>query len=143
MYNTKEDAAMNKLFILLVLPIALIVSSAFAETDIQGCWSVEVNCIGEAPPHPYETFIITIEQQSPIGLFEVYNCSDEIPNPCYGAIDKKNIYITCWDNIITGQIGKNGTEMKFITQNQNCNEKEAGTCKGTAIKISNPPCSCP
>jgi len=134
---------MKKLSIFFLLSLALIVSSAFAETDLQGCWSVEVNCKGEAPPLPYETFIITIEQQSSIGLFEVYNCSDPVADPCYGAIDKKNLYITCWDNIITGQVGKKGTEMSFITQNQNPGDREAGICKGTATKISDPPCSCP
>ena len=133
---------MKRLFVLFVLPLVLIANTASGEPDLQGCWSVEVNCIGPAPPLPNETFFISIENQSE-GLFEVYNCSDSDADPCYGAIDKRNIYITCWDNIITGQIEKNGTKMTFITQNQDPVLKEAGTCKGTAEKVDAGNCTGP
>ena len=123
---------MKKLFVFFVVSLFLIANTAFGgEADLEGCWNVHVDCIGDGD----ETgdFPLKIQNQSD-GLFEAINCIDTDAAPCYGAIDGKNIYITCWDNIITGQVYKNGSEMDFITQNQRPDPKGAGTCKGTAVK---------
>ncbi|MBI4776790.1 MAG: hypothetical protein HY788_21860 [Deltaproteobacteria bacterium] len=136
---------MKKLCVLFVLPLVLIGNTAFGEADLEGCWAVHMDCIGEMPPAPEDgNFNIIIAGQAE-GLFYVYNCEDEADaKPCYGAIDDKNIYITCWDNIVTGKIGKKASEMSFITQNQNPVDFEAGTCKGTARKVGDSVCTvCP
>lgn len=123
---------MKKLFVFFVLSLFFIANTAFGgEADLEGCWSVSLTCIGEGDSSG--DFYLKIQNQSN-GLFEVINCEDTAADPCYGAIDGKNVYITCWDNIITGQVYKNGREMDFITQNQWPGQKKAGTCKGTAVK---------
>lgn len=132
---------MKKLFVFIVLPLLLIATTAFGEPNLEGCWYVEIDCIGYTGSE--DPFNIKIQDQYN-GLFFLDNCDDYEADPCYGAIEGTKIYITCWDNIITG--GFKGNKMSFITQNQNPapGSETAGTCKGTATKVDYGECSgCP
>lgn len=126
---------MKKVFILIALPLLLIANTASAQSDLTGFWCIDQVCIGPTAPDPPGGFVIQILNQTPEGLFEVINCSDPGADPCYGIIDGKNIYITCWDNIIVGVETKKGIELSYISQIQNPDSRTASTCKGTATKL--------
>ena len=141
---------MKKTLVLIALPLLLIANTAFGESDLEGFWCIEQDCMGSpsAVPSPPTGFVIQILNQTSEGLFEVINCSDPYTEPCYGAIEGKAIYVTCWDNIIVGVETKKGIEFSYIShiQNPNANPETCATCKGTATKLpgcTDCTCSCP
>lgn len=140
---------MKRLFSLLVVPILFLAGHAFADPDLEGCWLVEQVCVGDFPPAPVAGIEVEFINQTPEGLFEVINCSDPGSNPCYGAIDGKDVYITCWDNIITGELmnkSKKHMKLGYVSQIQTPippDDGVAATCKGTATKLGDCSVACP
>ena len=141
---------MKRMLVVAALPLLLIANTVFGEPNLEGYWSVNEVCKGNAPPAPVTGFVIEIYDQSAEGLFELDNVCDIGDDPCYGAIVGKDIYITCWDNIIVGEV--KGNKMSFISQIQMPDLSEDGlaaTCKGTATKLPgfdpeiDDPCECP
>ncbi len=137
---------MNRIAILSVLSFLVVTSLAFAGTpDLVGTWTIDSKCmrIGDNMDHTADGVILLQTHQMVItwqdqDLFKGYSCDAEVPNGIFfGAIDKKEVYITNWDSINRATLNGKGSSMEYIGQSQLWNTPNApATCMGTAVKVS-------
>ena len=137
---------MKNIFVLTMLFFLCAANSVLAASaDLTGTWNISSECmrIGDNMDYTAPGVIVSEPHQMVItwqdrNLFKGYACDAETPNGIlFGAIDRKEIYITTWDSVNYGSLNGQGNAIEFISQNQLWNQDNApATCMGTAMKIS-------
>jgi len=130
---------MKKAGIFVVAPALLAASMASGAVDLTGTWCVDLTSnysqgLSSTPVlDQEEVYEIVIDAQGATGFYGHVDVGTEFTY-FSGIIDGKDVYFTHWDSITTGRLGKNGTEISFVNQAFDADDRSAKTSIGLASK---------